>query len=494
MSSVSPEQLDGVMTFGVDAPDTLPALVTMVGGASQVLGELVEIASTPHVDSRLRGRALDDADIEGAPVLKVTPGDTVVASVGGAPVWVERAGRRHTAVSLGPGELPEGVSLRSMLAPGRWLGVVPLVSFIRALVSEVDLAPPPPKACFVMDDPNLHTARYGYLGYRELIRHGDRLGHHTSIAMVPLDAYFARSGVVGLFRDNRSRLSLSIHGNDHRKHELDSFIDADDRVGALSQSLERMSRFERRTGLHVERIMVPPHEAASLETVVDLAALGFEAATMTRTEPWAGPWPGVSALAGWLPAHVGEGVPVISRFPLGTPPDEIALHAFLDQPLVVYGHHWDLRDGLDILETYVTDFARLEGLEWVSLEAISRSNYAARAEHATLTVRPYGSTIDVDVPGDVDQIRLELPATFDWCAPSELAVSIDGTVSSPFLHDGDSVPLEVKASTRVRIDLLHPSQPLVAGAKRQQAWPLARRLLTEARDRATPAVDTVLRR
>ena len=494
LSEAPPDDFDAIIAVGVEPPEGRPAFVVAADSGQAVSGSRIDIRAVDAADPRLRGRSMEDDTVEGAPAVAVRSGDTVVASVGDAPVWVERAQGRQTVVARGPEELSHEASMRAQLAPGRWFGMVPIVSFLRRIVAGADLVPPRPRACFVLDDPNLHASSYGYLGYRELIGHAIRLGHHTSIAMIPVDAYFARGSVVDLFRQNATHLSLSVHGNDHRKHELDSFADAAEREEAFIRALQRIERFERRTGLEVDRVMVPPHEAASFESVVDLARTGFEAATMTRTEPWAGPWPGVSALAGWLPGHLAAGVPVIQRFPLGTDTSEIALHAFLDQPLVVYGHHWDLKDGLDLLETYVRDFARLDGLTWSSLREIARSNYASRSEGTTLAIRPYASSIVVDVPVGIESIRFDLPATFGWCAPDELVVAIDGNEMSAGER---GLPVCGRSSNRVRIDLVHPSSvpaSLPSGVGRRQAWPVVRRLLTEARDRTTPAVDRLLRR
>ena len=47
---------------------------------------------------------------------------------------------------------------------------------------------------------------------------------------------------------------------------------------------------------------------------------------------------------------VAGGLPALPRRRLGDGREELALEAYLRRPLILYGHHWDLAGGLDVLE------------------------------------------------------------------------------------------------------------------------------------------------
>ena len=150
-----------------------------------------------------------------------------------------------------------------------------------------------------------------------------------------------------LFRRRADRLSLIVHGNDHTKGEL---LATDDDVTAqtiAAQAIRRIQRFERRSGLAVDRVMAPPHGLCSEPMTRALGAVGFDALTAIHPLPWTEMPPADPLLAGWRPADFVAGCPVVPRIPLGSTAADIGLRAFLDHPLIVYGHHEDVAGGLD---------------------------------------------------------------------------------------------------------------------------------------------------
>ena len=110
------------------------------------------------------------------------------------PVWT-RAGaadRVQTALpALAPGEI-----LRDAFWDDRVLGVVAIVELLRALTAH---AAPPLRATMLFDDPNLRWRSYGYINYTDLVRHADEHGYHSSMAMIPLDAWRPHPSAVALF-------------------------------------------------------------------------------------------------------------------------------------------------------------------------------------------------------------------------------------------------------------------------------------------------------
>ena len=139
-----------------------------------------------------------------------------------------------------------------------------------------------------------------------------------------------------------------------------------------------MVSLERRTGLAVNRVMAPPHGACSEPALRAMFRLGMEAACVSRPYPWRDGLAPPTPLAGWRPAEmVAGGLPVLPRYFLGLPRDDLAFRALLGQPLILYGHHGDFAGGLDLLEQATRDINDLGDVEWGPLGRIARGNYAA---------------------------------------------------------------------------------------------------------------------
>jgi hypothetical protein len=237
-------------------------------------------------------------------------------------------------------------------------------------------------ACFVIDDPNLHWPSYGHIRYDRLLQDARECGYHLSIAMTPLDGWLAHPGAVRVFREGSPNLSICIHGNDHYGPELSRHASFPENLALARQALERSRSFERRTGLPVDRVMVPPHERISETAAEALRAAGFEGICTTRPYPWIATSSGVSwlrgpvdagALSGWGPCElVAGGVPMLLRTDFVYPREDHVIRAFLGQPSILYGHHDLLADGLGVLGQAAEEISRLGRVRWSSLAEIAR--------------------------------------------------------------------------------------------------------------------------
>ncbi len=289
------------------------------------------------------------------------------------------------SVACIPDELAEGEALRERLRPARNKALLALARFLAELTAHRRPAPPPLHAAFVIDDPNLRRPHYGHIDYAELLRHARAHGYYVSIAMVPLDGRLAhRDGAATrLFREGQKHLSLCIHGNDHDGPELGRPSSDADALALVAQALRRTTAFERRTGLTVDRVMVPPHERLSEPVARALHACGFDAVCTTRPYPWVADtperhWlarpPEAGPLAAWHPVdRVAGGLPVLLRAELGHPREDLALRAFLGQPLILYGHHDLLAGGPDALAEAAAQINRLGDVRWCSLGEIAHA-------------------------------------------------------------------------------------------------------------------------
>jgi hypothetical protein len=420
-------ELDGLLAIGPDAPTDAPAGMPCLHAVGEELGNTlskqlsdtsgntlseqlsnssgnalsekrpsgdvhaeVTLTAHPALASPLRGAHLTDRYCGPLPARALAPGQLTLASVGGAPAWVaEGPNHAHELLAAAPAELAEGESLRERLAPGRCLALLALVRFLQSLSAAQPSWALPPHAAFVLDDPNLHWPTYGHLRYEQLALHAREHGYHVAIAMAPLDGWFAHRGVVRLFREHAGQLSLCIHGNDHLGPELGRIGSDMQGLALARQALARAGAFQRRTGVPFERVMVPPHEQLSEPAARGLRAGGFAAVCVSRPYPWiaprsplpaaalgAGP-PERGALAGWGARElVAGGLPLLLRTGFDAPREDLVLRAFLGQPLILYGHHDLLADGLDVLAEATAAIDALGAVRWCSLAAIARAGGA----------------------------------------------------------------------------------------------------------------------
>jgi hypothetical protein len=434
----------------------------------------------------------------------------VLARRGADAVWLSRG--RDEGVAVAPVELGHDEALRDRLRDGRFLAIAALVHFLRSVCADAGWRPPPLRACLLFDDPNLHWTSYGYLPYRELVRQADLHDYHVAFATVPLDGWFAHPSTARLFRERADRLSLVVHGNDHTRMELARPFGAEERRALLAQSLRRISGFERRSGVPVARIMVAPHGVCSQEMAHDLVPLGFEALCISRPYPWLARPPrswlarpaGSSPLAAWEPASiVDNGLPVILRRGFGDPDEDLALRAFLDQPLIVYGHHGDMRDGLDRLAEIAGLIRGLGEVRWTSLGEIAASNVTTRHEGAALRVRMFSRRGRVEIPSGVQRIVVETPSLQEHAGVDALAWTGDRAEPAASRSNGLSPvgpaaePIVVPDGTRrVELRLVRGGAPDPAAIRPPAAlsWAIARRLMGEGRDRLVPVYRRTTRR
>jgi hypothetical protein len=477
-------EADAVVAIGAPGPELeggrAPLLTVGDAVAPGAVAEEVRFTGDPQVDARLRGIALAGqalaADVEHA-----GDAERVLASAGSRAVWTRSPGGRARHQVRAPLlELAPHAVLRDGLSGQGGLALIVLVQFLRELSQTTSFRPPPLRASIIFDDPNLRWRSYGFIDYEGLVRHADAHGYHAAMAMIPLDWWRPHRATAALFRRRSDRVSLVFHGNNHVKRELLRLGD-DSRAMALSaQALRRISRFEARYDLRVDRIMTPPHGMCSASVARALGAVGFDALCSIHPLPWTESPPADRLLAGWDPAEFAGPCAVIPRFPLSCSATDIALRAFLDQPLVLYGHHDDLAQGLELLAEAAARVNRLGDVQWTSLGSIALGNHAIRVEGDTAWVRPYSGRIRVQLPERVRALALEEPRDVDG---SVLGWSVPSGPDVPF---GVPVPCAGGRVVEARLLVADPVDPGDVGAPSWRPWPPLRRVATEARDRALP--------
>ena len=96
-----------------------------------------------------------------------------IATLAGQPIWATREeGGRWTYLSaMSHIQMDETSVLCKCFAPRNFVRLLPLVDFLRRLTGENESRSPGLRACFMFDDPNLHSIRYGWINYPELSQH-----------------------------------------------------------------------------------------------------------------------------------------------------------------------------------------------------------------------------------------------------------------------------------------------------------------------------------
>jgi hypothetical protein len=491
--------LDALLAFGeaaeppsAEAAADLPILTLctpeQAKGASP---EPLSLSTSSYLDQRLRGAMLPDVHLAdalaGGTSISVEPGGEALATVDGQPVWA-RAGCLQRAL-LAPAELGPSEALRERLCDLRSAALLPLLHFLRARTEAIRWQPPTARASLLFDDPNLHWPSYGFVKLGELGRHAGEHGYHVALATVPLDAWFAHPAALRALLESDGAISLLVHGNDHDGGELGRVAREADAVSLAAQALRRVGAFGRRTGVNVDRVMVPPHEACSQATLGGLRRCGFEAITMTRPYPWVEFEPHswlarpeqTGPLVGWGPAEFVEGVPTLLRHPIaGRSTAELTLRAFLDQPLILYGHHEDALGGPEALLEAVEEVNGIGPSNWCSLSEIAATSFETRRQGSRLAVRLLTRRAQIEIPDETEELMVELPAV--GIEPDHQTLLIDGEKADP----GVPVPVKPGRSLEIALSPIDAIDPAAVPAPRRRPLAVARRLASEGRDRLRP--------
>jgi hypothetical protein len=424
--------------------------------------------------------------------LSTSDPEVPLAHYGTATVWQFRAEGRaelHTS-AVAPPELRGEQLLWSWLRPDNWVALFPLMHFLRRVTLKTDWSPPPTRACFMFDDPNLHSLRYGHLNFPRVARECLAHTYHVAVATIPLDTWYAAPAAVALFRRNRECLSLLIHGNDHIANELARERSSEEALRVLAQALKRVDRFERRTGLTVGRIIAPPHGGCSESTLAQMVRLPYEGVCTS-----------VGSLAhsyqGSFPIHFGlspvsflGGVPTLRRWDLhyGLAPLRIA--AFLGQPIIPYGHHQDCAGGVEVLAKVADTVNSWGPTRWTDPVSILRGQYRTKRDGELLHVQMWSRRVQVRVPEGVSYLIVHVPFRNDASVVCEVAGTC-GFANSEACAAG--VPVRVVPSTMLGISISshRAVDPANVGRPRYRVWPAIRRTLTIGRDRLTPILWSV---
>ncbi|HEV7804359.1 MAG TPA: hypothetical protein VGO80_00955 [Solirubrobacteraceae bacterium] len=462
------ERSHGLPMFAVPASSRRPARA-----------EDVVLRAEPAVDRRMRSVVLPGHAATGP--LADLEHETVLAETASGAAWTclreQPASQRVTAAlpELSPHEV-----LRDLLISPHVLALVALTHFLRGLAGPDARAQPRVRATMLFDDPNLRRPTYGFIDFARLVEHGDEHGYHAAMAMIPLDSSLPHGATAALFRRRADRLSLVVHGNNHIKRELSAPQTSADAISLAAQALRRVSRFEKRHRVKVDRVMTPPHGLCSSNMTRALGIVGFDALCALHPLPWREGSPPQRLLAGWDAAEFAGPCAVIPRMPLFASSADIALHAFLGHPVVLYGHHEDLADGLEPLQRAAERVNAVGDIEWASMGEIAFGNYVLRMEGRRAVVRAYSRRVRVELPAGAGTLTLLAPRD---AASHFVGWSVDDVHIAAF---GDSLACGGGRTVTIRLHPIGEIDPAVVDAPPFRPWPVLRRAATELRDRTLP--------
>lgn len=254
--------------------------------------------------------------------------------------------------------------------------------FLRSIAGESAWHLPEQDANLTIDDPWL-TEPYGNLEYAALLREMQQHHFHTTIAFVPWNFDRSQPQVNQLVLDHPDLFSISVHGNNHNHREFGAYSSQPlaSQADNIQQSIARMDRFEKATGIPYDKVMVFPHAIAPAETFALLEKAGFWATVNSENVPLGSRMPDdfLYPLRPWTLSF--KGFPSVKRVsaevPLSMP--NIAINAFLGNPQLFYIHQEYFEKGIGAFDSTADAVNQLEpGIHWRSLGDVIRRLYLMR--------------------------------------------------------------------------------------------------------------------
>ena len=469
---------------------TTPSLsllsLTNAANKPQELETEVRFADDMDVPFPFRGRKVRTKLIQVGPVLSVKNNEKILAGSEQGPIWsvTEVDGVKCFRSALVLPHISTKQNFNDIFNGECFLEMLVLLEFIREISSDKAYQSAPLRASFIIDDPNLHWPRYGFFDYREVVGLSTKENFHVSFATIPLDTWYTHSPTADIFRKNPQRISLLIHGNNHAKEELGLSYSEEARKALLGQAIDRIKRLEKKTNVPVCRVMVPPHGACSNDMLAALPKCGFESACISagslRFHNPDRPW--VKTL-GFLPSEIIEDCPVLPRWGLtGNVENTLLIAAYLGQPMILRGHHQDLKGGGGKFIEFARFINSLGNVFWSSMTGLSRLNYQWRMDGTTAWIKPFGRNTMFRLPKEATEIIIDSPEIIGNDAWQ--IVFVDGNQDK--IKPSERFLVSELMGREISIEHNIVPQPLIslkADFKPTPVKLILRRLLTETRDR-----------
>ena len=478
----APSSADAVMNNGTVPSFTAP-LPNDGSDDNERVSIQVTFSDTSDVPVPFRGRRIATKVARGWHSFQVRENEAILATSDQRPIWTMFRSRaaHHFRSALPLPTVTADTCFNELFNGERFLEMLPLIHFLRQISGPELFNRPPLRATYIIDDPNLHWPRYGFVDYRRIAERAKKENYHVSFATIPLDTWLTNAATARTFRENARWISLLVHGNNHAKEELARRYSRASCTALLQQAISRIEHLEHKAQLSVSRVMVPPHGACSSEMLAHLPHCGFDSACISTgslrfynaDKAW-------TKSLGFFPSEVIEGCPVLPRWGLtGNVENNLLLAGYLGQPMILRGHHHDFRRGPGRFDELAAFINGMGDVHWSDTAGLARLNFTWRLNAGTCRLKPLGLNILFLPPAGATELIID--DLDDEKVPWQ-AVLPNGTVHSLmageplplFRSNGSPVPL-----SRKRLRWTEPmSKPL-----RPNPALVVRRLLTEARDR-----------
>jgi len=377
-----------------------------------------------------------------------------------------------------------------------FLDALPVLVFARRVLGGTAWRAPLCQANVIVDDPNLRFRRYGHLDFRQAATLAQERHFHLTVGFVPIDYRRTAPAIARLLHENPKSNSLDFHGNDHLKREMGRNVAYSVADFSVRQALARMDHHRSLTGLRAARVMTLPHGVVNRVWVKALSSAGYAAAIARRSYSFAEnpEEEGADALYEMRPAETSLlGFPIINRFRLEDPIEEVLFAAWLGKPIILYTHHHSFADW-NTLVAKVEFVNRHAQPVWTDIETLVRHNYLLRQTSTIVEVATFSNDIEVTVPADCAKVILlrcgqdmaECGQTFDASNYTAQPLGSSPTEVSAALTLSER-PDRLRVRFRTPVD----DTPAPTGWHRTRHASRVRRVLTETRDRVYPAITAI---
>ena len=312
--------------------------------------------------------------------------------------------------------------------PQAFSSLAPFFLFLRYAAGDYAWRPGAQYANLTIDDPWL-VQPYGRLDYGALLREMERHNYHTSIGFVPWNYDRSKSDAVEMFRSNTKRFSIALHGNNHAHREFGNYKDnpVSEQIANIKQALARMEQFRSSTGLAYDRFMVFPHAVAPEATFAALHRYNFYGTANSLNVPLSSLFP-IDPLFVLRPYTRNYGR-CLSLFRYSVeakvPKLDIAIHSFLANPILFYGHENMFEKGAGAFNEFADLVNKLQpSTRWAGLGEIARNLYLARRrDDGGFDVQMYSNEADLNNASDRDQMFHVMPAAVESATAESVTVN-----------------------------------------------------------------------
>jgi hypothetical protein len=300
-------------------------------------------------------------------------------------------------------------------------------------------------ANLTIDDPWLREP-YGNLSYKGLLKEMESHDFHTTIAFIPWNYDRSEAETISLFRNHPDRFSICIHGDNHDHKEFEDLGSKplDVQIAALKQSLARMEKFQRLTGIPYDNVFVFPHSIGTASILERLKNYNFAATVNSSNIPMDRRRP-ADLLFALRPSTLSfANFPSVLRYSAAVPSQSafLGINAFLDNPLFLYAHHDFFASGINAFDETADQVNKLEpDTRWRSLGEIANHLYMVRLrDDSNYDVAAFTGRIELENTSGRNLIFYIKKQEFSF---SDLgSVSVNGQQVS-FQQDGEYLEVSV---------------------------------------------------